>query len=1594
VAVSNTVIFSVTASGSQPLYYFWSRNNALIPGATNSSYVLYNAQLADSGSTFSCLVTNAYGTASGTNASLKVIQTVANGLCNGAIVITNSSYTNFQSTLKADAPGNPQPDCVDGFGHGVWYQFTTPADGLLEVDTFGSDFDTGLGFYTGSCGALTEVACNDDAASDGTSQIFLPTSANTPMLILTGGWGSDAGNLVFHLNYYTPPGFSVEPTNESVVVSSNAVFSPVLTGTQPMSFQWYFNNAPLTDGGGVSGSTNVTLTIANVQTNEGGNYQLVASNFVGVATSTVAVLTPVILPPSFVSPPVSQSVGTGSNVNFTAVMAGTPPFSFQWSLNGTPLADDGAHIAGSATASLTVTNLTTADAGSYSLTVTNVSGAVTASATLTVMVAPAITQQPVGRSVPPGLPTVFSAAVTGIPAPNYQWQFNGANIPGATSLNYTNPAVGTNDLGFYQLVASNLMGMVVSSNAQLTFGPVAAWGRNLNNECLPPPGLSNVISVAGAYQASFGVLANGTITAWGNTSLTNIPASATNVVALAGNGATAFAALRADGTVASWGGYDASSLSNIVSLALNSYFGYALRADGTVVNWGSANYPVPSGLNHVTAIAAGSTAALALRSDGTVTAWGSGAAMNVPAGLANVTAIAAGPSFDLALKADGTVAAWGTSSGTNLPAGLTNVVAISANGNAQTTVSCLAIRADGTVVAWGDTALAGGGMVFGVTNPPAALSNLHSVGVAAAAYHGLALVNFGAPQIVQPPVGLTASLGRSVTLHAAAVGAAPLSYQWLLNGSNVPGATNTSLVIPNLQAANAGNYQLFVSNTIATAISLPAPVTLVTNKSIVFLTQSGVSSTNVYQGGIGTFYGGAVQGNGPLTYQWYWSPTNRNYSAVAGGTNDLLLLNPALAVQSGYYYLAASNAAIGVTSAPVAMRVQFARAWGNYAVSNPPVNVTNAIALATGGYEDLYGQYLALGADGKVTAWANYPAIYGETNVSALSNYFVTAISAGMEDNLALKSDGTVYAWGLGTYGETNVPAGLNQVVAISCGGYHDLALTASGTVVGWGAAAPYNFGQATNNPAATNVVAISAGSSHSLALRADGTVVAWGNLIGGTVPLNATNIIAIAAGSGFSEALRANGTVLQWGSEINNYPVPLTMSNVVAISASGSHALALRNDGTVVSWGNEYLALASNNVPSDLTNVIAIASGTDHDFALLGNRAPAFTVQPWSRSIFNSASSVWFCGKCAGAQPITYQWQFNGTNLPAATNDTLTVNAAIDPRTQRLLPLSSGVYQLVASNAYGVTSSKYALLTVLIPLNAALNNSNVNWTTTGSGLWYGETNYTHDGVSAAQSGDIGVDQQSVLQATLVTNVSGNLTFWWEVSSEPYFDTLAFSVNGATVTNISGSVNWQQVSVPVTAGTNLLAWTYSKQSIYSAGLDAGWLDQVAFFAAPKILNQPSSVRANYGATVALSVFANGTTMLGYQWQQNGARVGGNSPTLTMNNVSRAQDGTYSVTVTNAGGAAVSSNVVVTVNVPQVLGAPVLLSNGSLQFTSADEGGGLLTASELSNFQAQVSTNLVNWVTLPNALSLTNGMLLLQDSAPTNVPARFYRIVEQ
>jgi hypothetical protein len=162
---------------------------------------------------------------------------------------------------------------------------------------------------------------------------------------------------------------------------------------------------------------------------------------------------------------------------------------------------------------------------------------------------------------------------------------------------------------------------------------------------------------------------------------------------------------------------------------------------------------------------------------------------------------------------------------------------------------------------------------------------------------------------------------------------------------------------------------------------------------------------------------------------------------------------------------------------------------------------------------------------------------------------------------------------------------------------------------------------------------------------------------------------------------------------------------------------------------------------------------------------------------------------------------------------------------------------------------------------------------------------------------------------------------------------------------------------------------------------------------PVILSQPASQTVDYGATVQFGVFAVGNPPPVYTWWWNGTNQVGGNDSLTLTGVTRARSGIYSVLVTNNAGGTLSSNAVLQVLVPQLMGSPSLQPNGSLQLTSTDVGGGTLPPEALPNFEVQVSSNLVDWESLPNVLSLTNGQLQIQDPSWENFPRRFYRIIE-
>ena len=289
-----------------------------------------------------------------------------------------------------------------------------------------------------------------------------------------------------------------------------------------------------------------------------------------------------------------------------------------------------------------------------------------------------------------------------------------------------------------------------------------------------------------------------------------------------------------------------------------------------------------------------------------------------------------------------------------------------------------------------------------------------------------------------------------------------------------------------------------------------------------------------------------------------------------------------------------------------------------------------------------------------------------------------SAVAAGTNFSVALRADGTVWAWGINHVaqlgartgdtcgaGDTALPCsrtplrvpGLAGVRAVSAGSRHTLALRADGTVWAWGA---NGFGQVGTDVAdgctvggvvlpcspapvrvgaLERVAAVAGGSRHSLAVGEDGAVWAWGlnefgqlgvattEICGGAPcsprPTRVTgldDVAAVAAGDDYSLALKKDGTVWAWGlndaeqlgdgtTTNRGTPAPVAgLAGVRALAAGQSHALAIAADGTVWAWGlNEVgqlgIGSAATTAPPTqipgLGDVAVVAAGEDHSLAV-----------------------------------------------------------------------------------------------------------------------------------------------------------------------------------------------------------------------------------------------------------------------------------------------------------------------------------------------------------------------------------------------------------
>jgi RHS repeat-associated protein len=307
---------------------------------------------------------------------------------------------------------------------------------------------------------------------------------------------------------------------------------------------------------------------------------------------------------------------------------------------------------------------------------------------------------------------------------------------------------------------------------------------------------------------------------------------------------------------------------------------------------------------------------------------------------------------------------------------------------------------------------------------------------------------------------------------------------------------------------------------------------------------------------------------------------------------------------------------------------------------------------------DAQGNRTNTTAPGSITSSFSHDQNNQLTSTSTVSPTVTTQVSAGYDQTLALRNDGTVWAWGNngsgqlgnGTTTSSLIPVqvkNLTNVIAVSAGYQYSAALESDGTVWTWGnnAYATLGNGTTTNSnvpvqvSGLTGVTQISAGGFTMAALKSNGSVVDWGDNIYGTLGNNSTTssstpvavsgltgVTSISTGFWFFEsAVTSTGTLWTWGdntySELgigtrtppvtySKVPIQVTsLSNMKSVSAGGLHMLALSNTGTVWAWGDNSKGqlgqpsnVANSNVPlqvSGISNPTAISAGTYSSYAL-----------------------------------------------------------------------------------------------------------------------------------------------------------------------------------------------------------------------------------------------------------------------------------------------------------------------------------------------------------------------------------------------------------
>ena len=1202
----------------------------------------------------------------------------------------------------------------------------------------------------------------------------------------------------------------------------------------------------------------------------------------GIVSYYIAVGVPVPLPPTITAQPspVSQTVSAGANVSYT--VGASNAISYQWQ-------KDGVAIAGATAPTLALSNVQSANSGTYTVVVSGSSGYVTSGgAVLTVnLVAPAINSA-LTASGAYGTPLSYNITAANLPT-----SYNASGLPGGLTVNTTTGLISgtpTQTGNFLVTIgATNAAGtrtatlaLTISlANQTITFGA-------LPNKTYADPSFTISAAASSGLPVSFSVVSG--------------PATlAANTVTLTGGGAVTLRASQV-------GNANYNAAPNIDQSFTIAKAGQTI-AFGTLPNktYGDPPFTTSAAASSVLPVSFSVVSGPATLAGNTVTLTGGGTVTlrALQAGNANYNAA---PNIDQSFTVSLPPVAPTITvqpAGQTVTAGQSASLAVVATGNPTPTYQ------------WQK----GGASLSGATSATLTLPNVQAANagsytvvvtnsVSSVTSNAATLTVNAPPAISTQPTSQTVNLGASAAFTVVATGTAPLSYQWQKGGVNLSGATNATLTLTNAQATDVGSYVVVVTNAAGSVNS--SMVTLTVNGATVpgvyaFTTLAGLAGSYGSADGTGTaarfgysVIGIAADAAGNLYAADYSNSTIRKITQSGIVTT--------LAGSAGNSAYVDGTGASARFSSPFGIVVD---SQGNLFVTDPPNRirkvtpsgvVTTFAGPGPGNYTDGVGAAASFGgvggiaidyADNLYVCDTAYNTIRKITPAGVVSTFAGpgAAATTGSTDGpaaaarfniprgICADSLGNVYV--TDAYNQTIrkiTPAGIVTTLAGLPG--------VSGSVDGTGMAARFYLPLSITSDAGGNLIVADTYNQTLRSVSPAGVVTTIGGLAGD---------LGNADGVGSKARFR--------------YPFGIAAAPDGSLIIADTYNYTIRRGGLVSQTQTPVVTsgLTARGVIGVPFNYVITATGSPNSFVASGLPS-GLSVNPGTGLISGTPTTAGTTNvsivatNAYGAGSVILTIAIGGPT-PVITSPTTAVATIGSPFT----------YQITASNSptrfdYGNLPASYFSSTSYSSDTGLLSGMPSTPGTTSMTVYASNNGGTGSAVVTVvfQQAPPSITTQPASQTvaagasvtfTVAATGTAPLTYQWQkggvnIAGATNPSLLLANVQSANagtytviVTNGAGSV----------AGTALLTVANTSPNPGDAG------------SPPLIINQPVSQNVTVGANVTFTVAATGAAPRSYQWKKNGRSISsGNGTELALTHVQSSDAGSYTVTVSNGAGSVTSN----------------------------------------------------------------------------------------